>query len=135
MGLAERRGVHDFDAEQFPTWRSRIAEAAGFEVPVEVLWDELAVPDFADSYPEAFGKVYFEPLVAALTDVTRDDLGKAAVRDGLTKVVIRNTEQYSSSAGFGFAGGVLTLDHRPQVNVDYVDDRTRDLVKVLESGL
>lgn len=66
MGLAERRGVERFKSEQYPDWVAKIGEAAGFDLPVEVVWEELAVPDYADSYPEFFVKVFFQPLVDAL---------------------------------------------------------------------
>ena len=66
---------------------------------------------------------------------TIDEMGRSAVRDGLKKIVIRNTDQYSSTSGFAFEGGVLTIDHRPHVNVDYSDERAKGLQKVLESAL
>jgi len=61
MGLAERRGAEQFKSNDYPGWKSRIDEAAGFEVPVEVAWDELAVAGYAGSYAEFFPKVYFQP--------------------------------------------------------------------------
>jgi hypothetical protein len=135
MGLAERRGIHLFTTEKYPDWQTRIEAAAGFPVPVEVAWEELAVPDYADSYPEFFAKVYFEPLVTALADVTRDELGRTAARAGLKRIVIRNSGEQYGTYGFSFTDGVLTVDHRPDANVDYVDERTKGLVRILENGL
>jgi len=40
MGLAERRGVERFKNDDYPGWKWRIDEAAGFEVPVEVAWGD-----------------------------------------------------------------------------------------------
>lgn len=135
MGLAERRAVEQFKNEDYPVWKAKIDQVTGFDVPVDVKWEELAVPDYADSYASFFPKVYFQPMVDALTAVTIDEMGRSAVRDGLKKVVIRNTDQYSSTSGFAFDGGVLTIDHRPHSNVDYADERAKGLQKVLESGL
>jgi hypothetical protein len=135
MGLAERRGVERFKNDDYPGWKERIDQAAGFELEVEVAWEELAVVDYADSYAEFFPKVYFQPLVDALSAVTVDEIGKGAARDGLSKIAIRNTEQYSSASGFTFADGVLTIDHQPHSNVDYGDERAKALQRIIESGL
>ena len=135
MGLAERRGVERFKNEEFPGWKTRIGQAAGFEVPIEVVWEELAVTDYADRYGEYFPKVYFQPLVDALTAVTIDDLGRTAAREGLSKIVVKNSGQYSSTNGFTFQDGVLTIDHQPHYNVDYGDERAKGLQNILESGL
>ncbi len=135
MGLAERRGVERFKNGDYPGWKSRIDEAAGFEVLVEVAWEELGVADYADSYGEFFPKVYFRPLVDALSAVTIDDLGKNALRAGLSKIVIRNAGEYYSSTGITFTDGVLTIDHQPHVNVDYGEERAKALQRTLEPGL
>jgi hypothetical protein len=135
MGLAERRAVEQFRTGQYPEWQERIETAAGFPVPVEVVWDELAVDGYAGSYAEFFPKVYFEPLVAALTAVTVDQMGVDAARAGLTKIVVRNSAGYSSTNGFTFTDGVLTVDHRPESNVDYGEDRAKGLQEILERGL
>lgn len=135
MGLAERRGVERFKNDDYPGWKSRIDEAAGFEVPVEVAWEQLAVADYADSYAEFFPKVYFQPLVDALRAVTIDDLGQNALREGLSKIVIRNEGGFYSTSGISFTDGVLTFDHQPHVNVDYGEERAKGLQRTLESGL
>jgi len=104
-------------------------------VPVEVRWDELAVADHADSYADFFGKVYFRPLVAALRAITIDELGKTALRDSLAKIVLCNSDRFYSVRGVTFADGVLTFDHQPHTNIDEIDERTKGLQQILESGL
>jgi hypothetical protein len=135
MGLAERRGVERFKNEEYPGWKARIEQAAGFEVPLEVAWEELAAVDYAESYPEFFTKVYFQPLVDALRAVTVDELGRNAARDGLSKIIVKNSGQFSSTNGSTFQDGVLTFDHQPHVNVDYGHERAKELQHILESGL
>jgi hypothetical protein len=135
MGLAERRGVEQFKNNEYPGWKSRIDAAAGFEVPVEVNWEELAVADYASSYAEFFPQVYFQPLVDALSAVAVDNLGKSALREGLSKVIIRNTGGFYSTSGISFADGVLTFDHQPHANVGYGEERAKGLQQTLESGL
>jgi hypothetical protein len=135
MGLAERRGVEQFKNDDYPGWKSRIDEAAGFEVPVEVNWEELAVADYAGSYADFFPKVYFQPLADALSAVAADDLGENALREGLAKIVIRNAGEFYSTSGISFAGGVLTFDHKPHTNIGDGQERTKGLIRALESGL
>ncbi|MEV4558387.1 hypothetical protein AB0K51_15545 [Kitasatospora sp. NPDC049285] len=135
MGLAERRSVERFKNDDYPGWKSRIDEAAGFEVPIEVEWQELAVPDYADSYADYFPQVYFQPLVDALSVVGADDMGKEALREGISKVVIRNTGEYFSPAGISFTDGVLTFDHKSDTNTHHGEERAKRLQEALEAGL
>jgi len=135
MGLAERRGVEQFKNDDYPGWKSQIDEAAGFEVPIEVAWQELAVPDYADRYADYFPQVFFQPLVDALGAVGADDMGKDSLREGVAKVVVRNTGVFSSPAGISFTDGVLTFDHMSDTNTHHVEERTKRLQEALESGL
>jgi hypothetical protein len=133
--LAERRAVERFRGDDYPDWKAKIDRTTGFEVPVDVAWDELAVAEYSSSYATFFPKVYFQPLVDALSAITIDEIGRSAVRDGLRKIVVRNTDQYSSTSGFAFQDGVLTIDHKPHTNVDDGEERAKGLQRMLESGL
>jgi hypothetical protein len=135
MGLAERRSAERFRTEDYPGWKTRIDEAAGFDVPVEVAWNELAVDDYAADYAEFFTKVYFEPLVGALSAVGVDEMGREALREGLAKIVVKNSGAFYSASGFSFADGVLTFDHKPHTNVGDGEERAKALQRILESGL
>lgn len=135
MGLAERRSAERFKNEDYPGWKSRIDEAAGFEVPIEVAWDELAVLDYADQYAEYFPAVYFQPLVDALSAIGADDMGKEALREGVSKIIVKNSGQYFSPSGITFADGVLTFDHMSESNTHHVEERTKALQGLLEAGL
>lgn len=135
MGLAERRAAEAFRTDEYPGWKRKLDTAAGFDLPVEVRWEELTVEGYGDSYPQFFAKVYFEPLVNALAAVAVDDMGKEALAGGLTKVVLRNSGGYHNSAGLSLIGGVLTFDHRPDANVDYGEERAKQLQQLLESKL
>ncbi|MFE9423765.1 hypothetical protein ACFYNO_12485 [Kitasatospora sp. NPDC006697] len=135
MGLAERRSVERFKNDDYPGWKSRIDAAAGFDVPIEVDWQELAVPDYADSYAEYFPQVFFQPLLDALSAVGADEMGRDALREGVTKVIVRNTGEYFSESGISFTDGVLTFDHKSDTNTHHVEERTKRLQQVLEAGL
>jgi hypothetical protein len=64
-----------------------------------------------------------------------DDLGKNAIRAGLSKIVIKNAGQFYSTAGISFTDGVLTIDHKPHTNVEYGEERAKGLQRALEAGL
>jgi hypothetical protein len=135
MGLAERRSAERFKNEDYPGWKARIDEAAGFDVPIEVAWDELAVPDYADSYAEYFPAVYFQPLADSFGAIGADAMGKDALREGVSKVIVRNTGEYFSPTGITFVDGVLTFDHMSDSNTHHVEERTKALQTLLENGL
>jgi hypothetical protein len=135
MGLAERRAVERFKSDDYPQWKAKIDQVSGFEVPVEVAWDELAVDEYASSYARFFPQVYFQPLLDALAAITEDEIGKSALRQGLKKIIVRNSDEYHSTRGFAFDEGVLTIDHKPHTNVDDGPERAKGLQQILESGL
>jgi hypothetical protein len=136
MTLAERRIVNEFQNNQYPGFQKRVEEAAGFPVPVEVKWDTLAVPGESRLYAECWPLVYFEPLIAGLTAVARDEMGREALKSGVKKIVIQNVK--GNAYGDRWANledGVLTLDHESVTNSADTEDRTNGLVALLESTL
>ena len=134
MGLAERRAIKAFEDTKWPELKKQIVEAAGTDVPIEVDWPSLAADGFAESYAESLPKIYFLPLIEAFKKVAFDDMGREAVKAGITKIVVQNKKPDYSSYWADLENKVLTLDYQ-FVNVDYVDDRTDTLVKKLEEKL
>ncbi len=134
-GLKEKRAVKDFQEKSYPKLIKEINAAAGVDVPVEVDWNSIAVKDYSDMYEEGFTKVYFTPLLDALKSICADDMGKAALKDGLKKVVIKNSSNSYSPSKFSFDDGVLVIDHSPTTNIGDTKDRTKKIVKLLESAL
>lgn len=131
MGLAERRAIKAFQDNHLPKLRAAVDAAAGFAVDLEVDWESLSAPDSAHLYDEAFTKVYFDPLAAALKNITIDDLGRDALKAGLKKVVVKD----EGSSWPSFEGGVLTLKFYAVANLDYGDERRKSIQDVLEKGL
>jgi hypothetical protein len=136
MTLAERRVLNEFQTNQLPDLKKKIDAAAGFEVPIEVNWESLAVPGESHNYLANWPAVYFEPLIQALSAVGADKIGQDAIKEGLKSIVIQNTKScYYGDRWASIVDGVLTLDHEPLTNAFQVDDRTKGLIQVLESGL
>ena len=141
LGLAERRAIAAYKQDQWPSVEQAIHKAAGFDVPVDVEWDQLAMPGDASHYreDEYFGKTIFQPLVAALTSITSDQMGRDALKAKLQRIHIRFDEKTAPVSayanGVSFQGGVLDINWRPFTNTADVDDRTKALTGLMEKNL
>jgi hypothetical protein len=136
MGLAERRATKNFQDKSFPQLRAELTKVAGFEVPLEINWDQLAKEGVSDRYDENWRKVYFQPVIEALKTITADEMGKEALKASLKMISMCNTSgKYSASSAITFVGGELKIDHDPDCNVDYITERTDYTRELLEKGL
>ena len=141
LGLAERRAIAGYKQDKWPAIEQAIHKAAGFDVPVEVEWDQLAIPGDASRYAddEYFGKTIFQPLTAALTSITADQMGRDALKAKLQRIHVRFDEKTAPVSnypnGVSFQGGVLEINWRPFSNTNDVDDRTKALTQVMEKNL
>jgi hypothetical protein len=135
MGLAERRASKEFQDKHFPELRNEIQKVAGFPVPLEVLWDQLAVEGQTELYKESWTEIFFKPVIDGLRQIGRDDMGKEAIKAGLKKIEFRNSAgAYSPSSAITFQHGQLTIDHELS-NVGDTKDRTKYLIEIVEKGL
>jgi hypothetical protein len=135
MGLAERRASKEFQDTQFPALKAEIVKVAGFDVPIEVSWEELAKEDQSGLYKESWPDLYFKPVIEGLRQITRDQMGKDAVKAALKKIVIRNSKaaHYAETA-ISFDNGVLEVDHDLS-NVHDTPARIKYLVESVEKKL
>lgn len=133
MGLAEKRALSTFQESQFKEWEKKIHAAAGFAVPIEVKWDQLAAADYGHMYDTAWPKVYFEPLIDTFKEIAVDEMGRKALQAGIKKIVIGHSG--ASFDNIHFESGVIHMDHDPVSNIDYVQDRVKKLVSLLEKEL
>jgi hypothetical protein len=118
MALVERRAVQEFQERYYPALLKKIHAAAGYPVPVEVKWDTLAIDKESDKYNTHWPDMYFEPLVAGLGRINKDDMGRAAIKEGIKKIVIQNESNNKNPDRWAvLKDGVLTLDHLPHTNV------------------
>lgn len=135
MGLAERRASKEFQDKHFPELRNEIHKLAGFPVPIEVNWDQLAIEGQAESYKEAWTEIFFKPIIEALRQIGRDDMGREALKSSLKKIELRNSSgYYSPGSAITFQDGAIVIDHE-LTNVGDTKDRTKHLVEIVEKGL
>jgi len=135
MGLAERRATKEFQEKQFIELRNEIHKVAGFAVPIEVAWDQLAVEGQVDYYKEAWPEIFFKPVIEGLRQIGRDEMGKEAIKGGLKKIEFRNSQgSYSPHSAISFVSGTLVIDHELS-NVGDTKDRTKYIIEIVEKGL
>jgi hypothetical protein len=143
LGLAERRAIKEYQETQFPEIKKGIESAAGFAVPLDVNWEQIAKPGKASAYKEDiyWGTTIFKPLTRALTSITADKMGKEALKTKLKKIVIIHNEKTAPSANFPngltFVAGVLTINWTPYANTDepFVVERAKAIKDLVESKL
>ena len=135
MGLAERRATKEFQDKQFNELRNEIHKVAGFPVPIEVIWEQLAVEGQVEYYKEAWTEIFFKPVIEGLRQIGRDEMGKEAIKSGLKKIEFRNSQgAYSPHSAISFISGTLVIDHELS-NVGDTKDRTKYVIEVVEKGL
>ena len=104
-------------------------------MPIEVLWDQLAVEGQVELYKEAWPEIFFKPVIEGLRQIGRDEMGKEAIKAGLKKIELRNScGAYSPHSAISFISGTLVIDHEMS-NVGDTKDRTKYLIEIVEKGL
>ena len=65
MGLAQRRIVEDYKTTAFPKWKADFDGVVGFDIPIEVKWDNMMSDDYSskDDYFSWYNQVFFIPLM------------------------------------------------------------------------
>lgn len=135
MGLAEKRAIKEFEANIYPGLKQKIDTAAGFPVEIEVDWASLAKEEkYRDKWPEAWPKLYFQPIEDAFKGICSDDMGRDALKGALKKIVVQNTKDSYSSYWATFTDGVLVLDYM-FTNVGQIAERTQLLRDAVEEKL
>ena len=84
---------------------AKINATLGFSVPIEIDWDGFS-KNLDDAQYITHDSYGLPNLVKALSTITADDLGKAAIKDALKKIVIHLAK--SDDTSFTFDQGVIT---------------------------
>jgi hypothetical protein len=135
----DRKAVQAYQESIFPAQQAALHKAAGFEVPIDVRWDAIALPDWGEEYSNEnfWTKIFFVPLAQALSEVTSNSAGKQAVRDRLKNIIVTFDEATAPVSryenGVTFEDGVLTLNFKPFSNATDITDRARAIRKKLEA--
>src|SRR5579871_3812609 len=141
LGLAERRAVRDYMDKTFPERLRAITDAAGFAVPVEVEWHRIALPGEAAAYgsDNFWTNIYFVPLAEALKSIAADEIGKQALAERLTKIIVLYDKATAPTSayenGVSFDAGELKINFQPHSNARDIKARADAIRKALEAKL
>ena len=126
MGLNERRKIKELQDTTFPGRVKEIEEICGKAIQYEVDWDSLA--DDAEAL-NFIDNLSCHRLNMALRVICQDDMGKAAVRDGLKLIKLKNVKD-KSAMKLAFEGGVLEMHCAYAQRTDgmFSDDQIRELL-------
>jgi hypothetical protein len=105
MGLNERRKIKELQEVTLPGRVKDIEEICGATIPYEVDWDSLADDAQGLNYLD---NISCHRLNMALRMICQDDMGKAAVRDGLKQIKLKNVKD-KDNMSIRFDGGVLEM--------------------------
>ena len=105
MGLNERRKMKELQEVTFPARVKEIEEICGTSIPYDVDWNSLADDMEALNFID---NISCHRLNMALRMICRDDLGKAALRDGLKQIKLKNVKD-KSGMQISFKSGVLEM--------------------------
>jgi hypothetical protein len=126
MGLNERRKIKELQDVTFPGRVKEIEEICGKAIPYDVDWESLA--DDAEGL-NFIDNISCHRLNMALRVICQDDMGKAAVRDGLKNIKLKNVKD-KSAMKMTFDGGVLEMHCAYAQKTDgmYSDNQIRELL-------
>jgi len=130
MGLNERRKMKELQDDTFPGRVKDIQEICGNAIPYEVDWDSFADDMEALNYVD---NISCHRLNMALRVICQDDMGKAAVRDGLKLVKLKNVKD-AKEKSIAFSGGVLEM-HVPYAQGASGMFGDNEIRQLLEKGL
>src|SRR5471032_345360 len=105
MGLNERRKVKELQDTTFPGRVKEIEEICGKAIPYEVDWDSLAESYDALNFIDNCSCHRFN---MALRMICQDDMGKAAARDGLKLIKLKNVKD-AKDIKMTMEGGILEM--------------------------
>lgn len=126
MGLAEKRKIKELLETTLPERVKEIEEICGRAIPYEVDWNSLAEDAEALNYLD---NISCHRLNMALRVICQDDLGKEAIRDGLTLVKLKNVKD-KASMKMAFDDGVLEMhcDYAKGASGMFSDGEIRELL-------
>ena len=126
MGLVERRKIKELQETTFPDRVKEIEEICGKPISYEVDWDSLA--DDAEGL-NFIDNLSCHRLNMALRTICVDDLGREAVRDGLSLIKLKNVKD-KADMSISFADGVLEMRCAYALRTDgmFSDGEIRELL-------
>jgi hypothetical protein len=136
LGLKEKRAMEEFLNGKYAIFLKELETIVGRPVEMAVNWDHLMVDEYFAAYDDLWDRIFFTPITCALKEICTDEMGKKAIDENLSKIIVQNEAQNTLATKWAsFSGGVLVLDHKPMTNPNQVTQRTKSLKDLLENSL
>lgn len=107
MGLQEKKAAKAIKDQYFDDYQKDLNEIVGKELPIEINWDSFDLNSI-----KFIPSVCLQRTVDAFKAVCADDLGKEAVQEGISKIVVNNIEESTAAENksVGLDSGVLIIN-------------------------
>ena len=127
MGLNERRKMKELQEVSFPARVKEIEEICGVAIPYDVDWHSIA--DDAEAL-NFIDNISCHRLNMALRVICQDDMGKAAVRQGLKKIKLKNVKDQSARQ-MSYREGILEMHCAYALRTDgmFIDGEIRQMLE------
>lgn len=106
MGLQEKKAIQGIKEQYFDNYQKELNDVAGKELPIDIQWDsfELNAIKFIPS-------VCLQRTLDAFKDICKDAIGKEAIQEGVTKIVVYNVapEGAEQKKSLVLEDGVFTI--------------------------
>jgi len=94
MGLAEKRLAESIKTDKLVTFEKKISDIAGYHINVEIDWETFT--NFDANPLNRLVTVMFESVESVLKKICSDEMGKQALKDGLSTIHLINTNNFDS---------------------------------------
>lgn len=131
MGLREKQWVREYKEEKMPQFQDKLKElTGGGQIEVEVDWDTFITSEKALEYFHHQGLDY---IYNAISRICYNDFGKAAIREGLKRIVVKNFGD-NKQVKVSFADNTLYVNGAWAADSGGYPSET-DIQRVIEDGL
>ncbi|MCB0391275.1 MAG: hypothetical protein KDD58_08290 [Bdellovibrionales bacterium] len=84
MSLEVKRAIKNFEDNLFASCRDQIVSKFGYDIEIDFNWDSFQNKDSIAMLEHGF----FGKFLDDMENICSDDLGKEALKNGLTKIVV-----------------------------------------------
>jgi hypothetical protein len=91
MGLVERRLAKEIQDTKIPEFKAELKTVTGFEPELDIKWDTFIA---FDEWPlNRLRDSMLPSIMEVMKNICIDDMGKDALKAGLTKIILVNTDK------------------------------------------
>lgn len=107
MGLQEKKAIQGIKEQYFDNYQNELNEIVGKELPIDITWDSFDMEAI-----KFIPSVCLQRTVDAFKELCSDTIGKEAVQESITKIVVNNipAEGAEEKKNLNLDSGILTIE-------------------------